>query len=179
MFKCSPNELVANPLWRRFHLHICHLTICTICSISTSCTTCSWYEFKMSWWILSQTYVGHGCSHCGGAFQDTNRGAGCRRPGFVSLLGLVHGVTRDNRVFCGAAMLVAGDLAAKDTMRATRHQVTPVFVLESGPPPPPPPPRRHLQLLFWGHHVTLEWPYQTWHVPSLLRRKVLNIKLQS
>ena len=74
----------------------------------------------------------------------------------LSLLGLVHGVTRHNRVFCGAAMLVVGDLAAKDTMRATRHQVTPVFVLESGPPPPPPPPRRHLQLLFWGHHVTLE-----------------------
>ena len=75
MFKCSPNELVADPLWRRFHLHICHLTICTICSISTSCTTCSWYEFKMSWWIFSQTYVGHGCSHCRGAFQDTNREA--------------------------------------------------------------------------------------------------------
>ena len=87
----------------------------------------------------------------------------------VSLLDLVHGMTRDNCVFCGAATLV-GDLAAKDAMRATRQAGRQAagdtfFVLGSGPAPTSPAwPAAGTSVswspatvIFWGwHHLTLE-----------------------
>ena len=142
---------------------------------SSSCTSCLHHLhhrlcFRWVLHIFSQTGIGHGCSHCQTewvVWLDLCEFIGSRSQ---------NDSRPDNCVFCRRCWWgVGGQGCDEGHKQGTRWHLflssslcsTWLGGSPSGPFSGPWSPEL-VQLPFWGHHVTLEWPHHMWHTDTCL-----------
>ena len=150
---------------------------------SSSCTSCLHHRLCFRWvlHIFSQTGIGHGCSHC-----QTERVVWLDLCEFIGSRSQ-NDSRPDNCVFCRRCWWgVGGQGCDEGHKQGTRWHLflssslcsTWLGGSPSGPFSGPWSPEL-VQLPFWGHQVTLEWPHHMWHTDTCLlcwqeRQKICN-----